>query len=260
MGLTRIGAWVDRRGVGSEWRKWLGVASELGLTDVSLCVHAQDAGKPFDAFVSPEKVGEICRAYAAAGIRPHIMLWPQPRLEHAEVMLIGIELIHHYSKGTLASAELDAEEQWTRSAWRITRGKRVAAAIRAGWPEGLPLVVNGITAALPKISALIEIADAVIPQAYTADRPAQRNAPGDRQRVVLAAWRKAAPGKRLVCGLAAYNQEGLLGLSANEAMSRALKVPFDAPDVDEVRYWSLAELAGGPDATFVKARCAELNR
>lgn len=260
MGVTRIGAWVDRRGVGSDWRKWLEVAVGLGLTDVSLCVHAQDAGKRFDPFVNAEKVGEICRAYAAAGIRPHIMLWPQPRAAHAVELLYYVSRVHHCAAGALASAELDLEEQWTRSVWRLLRGKAVAAQLRAGWPAGLPLVVNAITAALPKLGPMVDIADVVIPQAYTADRPGQRNMPGARQRVVLATWRKAAPGKRLVCGLAAYDQEGLLGLSAQEAMTLAFEVPYDAADVDEVRYWSLAELAGGPDAAFVRRRCSELKR
>lgn len=260
MAVKRIGAWVDRRGVGSEWRKWLEVAVNLGLTDVSLCVHAQDAGKPFDPFQPAVKVANIVKAYAAAGVRAHVMFWPQPSPTHTSAVLAYLHQLVALAGEALSSAELDCEEQWTRSAWRLLRGKAVAAQYRGGWPSDLPLVVNGITAALPKYLPLVAIADVVIPQAYTADRPGQRNMPGARQRVVLATWRKAAPGKRLVCGLAAYDQEGLLGLSAQEAMLLAFEVPYDAADVDEVRYWSLAELAGGPDAAFVRRRCAELGQ
>lgn len=255
----RIGAWVDRRGVGSDWRRWLDVAFDVGLTDVSLVVHAQDAGRAFDPFADPEKVGAICRAYAAAGIRPHIMLWPQPRAAHATALLAYVDEVHRCAAGTLASAELDAEEQWTRSVWRLAAGAKVAAQLRAGWPAGLPLVVNGITAAIPRIKPLLAIADTVIPQAYTADRPNQRSVPGERQTVVLAAWREAAPHARLACGLAAYNQDGLHGLPAREAMGRAFAAAV-AAGVTEVRYWSLADLAGGPDADFVRARCQERRR
>ena len=212
MTVNRIGAWVDRRGVGSEWRKWLGVASELGLTDVSLCVHGQDAGKPFAPFQPAAKVAEICRAYAAAGIRAHIMFWPQPRASHANAVLSYLQAVADIAGSALTSAELDVEEHWTRSAYRLVFGSSVAKLYRTRWPSGLPLVVNGITAALPKYLPLVAIADWLIPQAYTA--------------------------------------ENALSLAFEAAASR----------VDEVRYWSLAELAGGPDATFVAARCQELSK
>lgn len=259
MGLTRIGAWVDRRGVGSDWRRWLNVAVDVGLTDVSLCVHAQDAGKPFDPFQPPEKIANILKAYRDAGVRGHVMLWPQPRPAHATALLDYLGRVADLAGPALTSAELDAEEQWTRSAYRLAFGKSVAAQLRACWPSGVPLVVNGITAALPKIKPLVDVADVVIPQAYTSTRKGQGSKPGARQRVVLDTWAKAAPKARLVCGLAAYDQEGAGGYPAADALALA----FDAAarkGVDEVRYWQLAELAGGPDAEFVKARCQELRR
>ena len=258
MTIKRIGAWVDRRGVGSEWRRWLEVTVNLGLTDVSLCVHAQDVGKPFEPFQPAVKVANIVKAYAAAGIRAHVMFWPQPQAAHTSAVLAYLGKIVDVAGSALASAELDCEEQWTRSAWRLLRGKSVAAQYRAGWPSGLPLVVNGITAALPKYLDLIAIADWVIPQAYTSMRKGQGSTPGARQRVVLKAWAKAAPKARHICGLAAYDQEGAGGFSAQQALLLAFQAATD--EVDEVRYWSLAELAGGPDAAFVKARCAELTR
>jgi hypothetical protein len=60
---------------------------------------------------------------------------------------------------------------------------------------------------------------------------------------------------RAACGPV---QEGAGGFSAEQALLLAFDAAADR--VDEVRYWSLAELAGGPDATFVAARCAELLR
>lgn len=258
MGVTRIGAWVDRRGVGSDWRKWLELAVNLGLTDVSLCVHAQDAGKPFAPFQAAAKVAEICRAYAAAGIRAHIMLWPQPRTSHANAVLGYLHEVIDLAGPALTSAELDVEEQWTRSAYRLVFGASVAKLYRSRWPSKLPLVVNGITAALPKFLPLVAVADWVIPQAYTSTRKGQGSKPGARQRVVLDTWRKAAPNARMICGLAAYDQEGAGGHTAQHAVMLA----YDAAAalVDEVRYWSLAELAGGPDAEFVSRRCQELTR
>ncbi|MBT9557372.1 MAG: hypothetical protein IV100_15135 [Myxococcales bacterium] len=258
MAITRIGAWVDRRGVGSDWRRWLNVAVAVGLTDVSLCVHGQDAGKPFEPFQTAEKVANILKAYRMAGIRGHVMLWPQPRMNHAVALLDYLGRVADLAGHALTSAELDAEEQWTRSGYRVVFGRSVAEQLRAGWPSGLPLVVNGITAALPKIKPLIAIADVVIPQAYTSTRKGQGSTPGVRQRVVLDTWAKAAPKARLVCGLAAYDQEGAGDMSANDALSAAFNAA--AERVDEARYWQLAELAGGPDAAFVKARCAELPR
>jgi hypothetical protein len=256
--VNRIGAWVDRRGVGSDWRKWLELATQLGLTDVSLCVHAQDAGKPFEAFVPAVKVGNIVKAYAAAGIRAHVMLWPQPRVSHANAVLGYLHDVADLAGPALTSAELDVEEQWTRSGYRLVFGPKVAQLYRARWPSGLPLVVNGITAALPKFLGLVAVADWVIPQAYTSTRKGQGSTPGTRQRVVLETWAKAAPRARMICGLAAYDQEGAGGYSAEQALLLAFEAA--ASRVDEVRYWSLAELAGGPDATFVKKRCQELSK
>ena len=258
MGVTRIGAWVDRRGVGSDWRRWLEVAVKIGLTDVSLCVHAQDAGKPFEAFVPAVKLANIVKAYSAAGVRAHLMFWPQPRAAHANILLDYLHDVREIAGNALTSAELDVEEQWTRSAYRLVFGASVAKLYRERWPSGLPLVVNGITAALPKYLPLVAIADWVIPQAYTSTRKGQGSTPGARQKVVLEAWGKLAPKARMICGLAAYDQEGAGGLSAENALSLAFEAA--ASRVDEVRYWSLAELAGGPDATFVTARCAELTR
>ena len=258
MTVNRIGAWVDRRGVGSEWRKWLGVASELGLTDVSLCVHGQDAGKPFAPFQPTAKVAEICRAYAAAGIRAQVMFWPQPRASHANAVLVYLHEVADLAGPALTSAELDVEEQWTRSAYRLVFGASVAKLYRTRWPSGLPLVVNGITAALPKFLGLVAVADWLIPQAYTSTRKGQGAKPGVRQRVVLDTWAKAAPKARMICGLAAYDQDGAGGYSAEQALLLAFKAAGER--VDEVRYWSLAELAGGPDAAFVKARCQELSK
>lgn len=258
MAVTRIGAWVDRRGVGSDWRKWLELAVNLGLTDVSLCVHAQDAGKPFDPFQPAVKVANIVKAYAAAGVRAHIMFWPQPRLQHANALLDYLHDVADIAGPALTSAELDCEEQLTRSPYRLVFGASVAQLYRNRWPSGLPLVINAITAALPKLKPWVSIADWVIPQAYTSTRKGQGSTPGERQRVVLDTWVKAAPKARLICGLAAYDQEGAGGLSADDALTRAFEAA--AERVDEVRYWSLAELAGGPDAAFVRRRCAELGQ
>ena len=100
MSITRIGAWVDRRGVGPDWREWLDVAREIGLTDVSLVLHAQDAGRPFAPFATSQTVARIAMAYRAAGITPHVMLWPQPRESHCRALLAYLHrrgrLSHHH--------------------------------------------------------------------------------------------------------------------------------------------------------------------
>lgn len=258
-GVTRIGAWVDRRGVGSDWRRWLEVAARVGLTDVSLVLHAQDAGKPFTPFQAAPVIGEIVQAYAAAGIRPHVMLWPQPRTAHATELLGYLASVHEQSNGALASAELDAEEQWTRSAWRLMRGAAVARQLREGWPVGLPLAVNGITAALPKFRDLTRVADVLIPQAYTSTYKGQGSQPGARQHAVAAAWRQELrPGAELAMGLAAYGQEGTGGLRAHAAMALAFAAAGE--ESSRVMYWSLPELVEGAEAEFLRARCQELRR
>lgn len=252
----RIGAWVDRRGVGPEWRRWLDIATHVGLTDVSLVLHAQDAGKPLAPFATAAKVAEIVRAYAAAGISPHVMFWPQPRRQHAESLLGYLADVHAQSEGALVSAELDVEEQWTRSAWRLMFGGAVARQLRAGWPTGLPMAVNGITAALPKFEALARLADVLIPQAYTSTRKGQGAEPGTRQRVVAATWRPLLrAGGELAMGLAAYDQQGAGGHAAADAMRLAFNAA--AAESSRIMYWSLPELVSGPEADFVRARCKE---
>ncbi len=257
--IRRIGAWVDRRGL-LHPEKWLNVARGCGLTDVSLTLHAQDAGESLQPFERVGTVAKIVKGYRDAGIAPHVMLWPQPRSTHADQLLDYLGELHERCEGALASAELDAEEQWTRSAWRALRGNAVAQQIRAGWPKGLPLVVNGITAALPKILPLVKVADVLIPQAYTSTRMGQGSTPGKRQDVVADAWRKELrPGAVLAMGLAAYSQEGAGGLSAESA----LKVAFDAcvDECERIQYWSLADMTDGTAARkFIGARCKELSR
>lgn len=253
MTVSRIGAWVGRAGVLPGWERSLAVARAVGLTDVSLVAHGQDAGKPFDPFVAPSKLRAVADAYTAAGIRPHAMFYPQADAKHAEYLLKYLAA----AAPSIASAELDAEEQWTHGPHE-KHGAAVARQLQAGWPKGCPIVVNGITAALGKIGDLVGIAETAIPQAYTSTKPGQNGTPGKRQSTVAALWRKAAPGARMVLGLAAYEQQGAGGLSAAEAMCRAFDAAQDA-GVDEVRYWSLADL-DGPARAFVAARCAELHR
>ncbi len=257
--IARIGAWVDRRGVGDDWERWLNIAKRVGLTDVSLVLHGQDAGKPFDPFTLPHRAARIVRAYAAAGIAPHVMLWPQPRRSHAEALLTYVRDLHALCEGTLASAEIDVEEQWTRSAWRPVLGAAVTRQLRDGWPQGLPMAANGITAALPKFVALASVADALIPQAYTSTHKGQGSEPGARQHAVAAAWAKhLKPGTELVMGLAAYGQEGAGGFRAQAAMALAFGAASE--HASRVMYWSLPDLASGAAGAFVTARCKELSR
>ena len=257
MSITRIGAWVDRRGVGPDWREWLDVAREIGLTDVSLVLHAQDAGRPFAPFATSQTVARIAMAYRAAGITPHVMLWPQPRESHCRALLAYLGDIATRCGPILGSAELDAEEQWTRDVWRLTHGGTCARQLRDGWPKGLPLVVNGITAAIPRIRPLLAIADVVIPQAYTSTRTGQGSMPGKRQDAVAAAWRAVMqPGAVPVMGLAAYSQDGAGGLPAREALTAAIDACQD--ETARIQFWQLPDLAGGPAHAVVKARCAAL--
>lgn len=257
MTVTRIGAWSMRAGL-FEPEKWADVAAGIGLTDVSIAVQAQSFNRPFETLASTAKIAAACRAYSAQGVTPHVMLWPRPEIAHGtDLAAFVVELLEAFP--ALGSVDLDAEEQWTRSASRSKHGAAVAELLREAWPAGLPLAVNGITAALPRILDLVAIADVLWPQAYTSSKPSQSSAPGDRQVKVHAIWSKhLRPGQALNMGLAAYSQEGAGGLHAPEAMRRA----FDAAAarVQAIRYWSLQELAGGPDAAFVRARCAELRQ
>ncbi len=257
MTILRIGAWAMRGGVQTQWTKVLQRAQQLGLTDVSLSAHAQDAGQPFEPFATASHVAAVLRAYAAAGIRGHLMFWPQPSPGHAKELLAYLAEVRRLAGDALVTAELDAEEQWTGHPRRSTHGAAVAAQLKAGWPSGVRLGVNGITAALPKILDLVRVADFVIPQAYTSTKKHQTRPPGTRQTEVAKAWRAKLPaGCKLLMGLAAYSQEGAGGHPA----ARAMQLAFDAAaaETDELRYWSLEALEGGPAHTFVKARCAAL--
>jgi len=255
--VSRIGAWSMRAGL-LEPSKWADVAAGLGLSDVSIAVQAQSFGQPFETLASTAKIAAACRAYAAAGVTPHVMLWPRPELQHGrDLAAFVVELLDAFHE--LGSVDLDAEEQWTRSGTLTKHGAATAELIREPWPKGLPLAVNGITAALPRILDLVAVADVLWPQAYTSSKPSQSSAPGDRQIKVHAIWAKhLRPGQALNMGLAAYSQEGAGGLHADEAMRRAFYAA--ATRVGAIRYWSLQELAAGKDADFVRARCAEIRK
>lgn len=252
--VTRIGAWAMRSAI-YDPKSALASAKRAGLTDVSLCAHAQDE-QGFEPFVSAVKVAEACRVLSDGGVRPHLMFWPRPNVAHTNAVLDYLGEAYRNAP-CLGSSDLDAEEQWTRSNTRESKGAEVAALYRSRWPDGLPLAVNGITAALPKILDLVVVADVVWPQAYTSTKVGQTSTPGKRQTEVAAAWRaKIRPGTKLCMGLAAYAQEGAGGLVAAEAMRRA----YDAAalESDEIRYWSLGDVDGGYALAFVKAKTAGL--
>lgn len=254
--VKRIGAWAMRAAI-FDPKSALASAQRAGLTDVSLCAHAQDE-QGFEPFVSALKAAEACRILADGGVRPHLMFWPRPQVAHTNAVLDYIDVAYRNAP-SLGSVDLDAEEQWTKSATRVTKGAEVAALYRSRWPKGLPLAVNGITGALPKILDLVAVADVVWPQAYTANKTGQTGTPGKRQTDVAAAWReKIGSSTKLCMGLAAYEQEGAGGLMAAEAMRRA----FDAAaqETDEIRYWSLGNVDGGYALAFVKGKTAELRK
>lgn len=245
----RLGAWIDRRGVMKGWEQWPKVAAQLGFFDVSLVAHAQDAGKPFDPFVSASQLGKIIRHYDSLGVRAHVMLWPQPNEKHILAMNDYLGDVVEAAGGTLGSGELDCEEQWTRD--RKNTDPQFATLIRAGWPNGLPLAVNGITAAVEKYKTLIAISDKVFPQAYTTTVKGQTSTPGKRQREVYETWQKLLrPEQELCMGLAAYSQDGAGGLSGVEAMHAAYNVVVDL-GVREVRYWSLPNFTSGYARKFI---------
>ena len=236
--------------------KWADVAAGLGLDGVSISAQAQSMSGTFAPFVSAAKCAEACRVYLAAGVTPHLMLWPRPDLGHARALVDYVTDVFAACPD-LASVDLDAEEQWTRSPLRSGSGQRVARFIGDSWPTRLLLAVNGITAALPRILDLVRIAGVLWPQAYTANKPSQTGTPGKRQEEVFARWRAEAHDSQTInMGLAAYDQEGAGGLSADQAMARAYNAA--AIRVEAIRYWSLQELAGGKDAAFVRERCAEI--
>ena len=237
--------------------KWADVAAGLGLHDVSLSASAQDFRGPFEPFLSPAKTAAACLEYTARGVTPHVMLWPRPEATFSRAMLAWLKDLHERCP-ELGSCDLDAEEQWTTHAHRERVGAEAARILRQGWPVGLPLGVNGITIALPKILDLVRVADEVWPQAYSANRRNMNTTPGKRQLVVADAWAKELrPGQRLSMGLAAFDQEGAGGLPAREALERSAYAA--ASRVERIRYWSLQDLTAGQDARFVRelsARCA----
>ena len=254
-GITRIGAWAMRGAVYTPDDD-LAIAANIRLTDVSLCVHGADFGKPFKPFVSAAEFARIARDYRALGITPHAMFWPQPDAIHAQAVVRYLNDVLD-ADGPLGSADLDAEEPWTTDPRRAKQGRSVANLYRSLWPEKLPLAVNGITLALPNLLDLLVVADIAIPQAYTEAN--QSTIPGERQTHVIAKWRAANPRAEIVCGLAAYRQEGAGGLSAEEALRRAYDAA-EAAGCRQVRYWDLGELASGKDRAFVTAKCKGLVR
>lgn len=261
--IARIGAWAMRSAVLSPDDD-LQRAVDLGLTDVSLCVHG--SGGPFKPFVTATRFAAIARMCAAAGITPHAMFWPRPDLRHAGQVLDYLRDVLS-AGGPLGSADLDAEGPWCNAPSLERWGQATAEHYRDHWPDGLPLVVNAITRELDDaktqapndgpLAPLVAVADVVIPQAYTSTKKGQGGLPGERQTKVISLWREAAPHAELVLGLAAYSQEGAGGFSAQEAMSRAWDAAESA-GVAAVRYWDLGALAQGAPRLFVTARCAEL--
>lgn len=259
--IRSIGAWSFRGYLsGKGLKKGIKAVQALGHTDVYLTVNDNTGRykrrggkrvwvqrKDFHLFEKAATIKAAIRAYREAGITPHIMSWVMPQLRYIAEM--G-QLVDLCNDGGAESLMLDVEEPWVhaRGIDHKSAARDVAHALKGlDLPGGLG--VTGIVYHSRKaVGPLAELADYVVPQAYSTNRYGpdkdQINRPdlypGPMQELAVKRW--ARYGKRIVMGLAAYDQAGAGGMGTKAAMKAALDTTLELK-IDTVAYWWLLSIA-----------------
>jgi hypothetical protein len=254
-----VGAWVGNRDLNNP-KRTIDFAREYNITRLHIIVndHAgrwKSTKKPSFDTRPPEKIIRLADLAHKAGMEVHLMSWIMPYEDY--LRQAAEQLIPLAQACRAHSVEWDAEEPWTKpqASGKMSyeaAGKLVGELFR---DQGFEMGVNGIGyGSQKKIGPLAAVCEYICPQAYSTSK--QHLSPKTTVPKFAKRWRKLFPGKRLVVGLAAYNQEGILRDKKDkskgtyeklEAVRLAIAAAKSVEDVEAVVYWSFSHLRWNKD-------------
>ena len=260
-GAIALGAWLasSRREVGA-WSGWSAIADPdaaiaraklAGVTRLAIFVNQEPeldaAWNTYDRAMILRAVDRI----KGAGIKVTLVSWMMPNPD----WIAGAREL-----GELATAcgvdelELDLEWEWTATLHDATDTR--IATVTAELFRNLRSTFRGRLAVdcivgvnLRVLGPAIAAADVVIPQAYATTKNAGSLAAGDLER--RAVKRFAPFGKRIVLGVAGWNQDGAYKLGALDALRASLASAGEL-GVRSIRVWRL-ELLDASESAILAA-------
>jgi hypothetical protein len=242
-GLRTVGAWCRPASLSTP-DEIIGFAKQTKIDRLDVVVNDHSrwrAPTEFDTFALP-KIEKFCMRARDRGLQVHLMSWIMPHaayIERAAYVLVPL-----CRRIGAASLQWDAEEPWTKAKSPLPY-ETAAKCIRSAFSGlGCPMGANAIGATpIPKFAPLAAICDYVVPQVYATKTSglAPNTAPARfHQRF------KAAFGRPIVLGLAAYGQRGIPGYTPAAAITAALDATIALGEVDTVVYWSIEAIRRSP--------------
>lgn len=248
--VRRVGAWAGWSSMDTDAavRKSIAVAQSAGLGRLDVIVNDHSTSRrerPFDTYPS-QRVDRICKAAHDVGIETHLLSWLMPHRKYIE--RATAELVELTKNTGSLSMCFDAEEPWTR------------AVSPMAYPEAAELVEHGMGstrwgvtaigyASPSRLGPLVRLASYLLPQCYSTNNP-KTPPPEVVVPRLVAHWKKVFPTfsageQQLVVGLAAYDQDGIAGHTAAQAIRASFLGAEQSKAVDVV-YWSLGAIRKNP--------------
>jgi hypothetical protein len=264
--ITRVGAWAGAATIRNPLPN-IRAAKAMKLDDLHVMVADHSAWRTEHAFSDrPAKgrraaaiddlvaVGRVC---AQHDIGLGLTTWIMPHTRYvascAHYLTAAVEALAGVCPVT--SIILDAEEPWTKATGGVSWNRagdqlgQLLAPLQAR-PHEIRIGLTGIGYAREAaLDPLAEWCDFGNPQVYaTKDNGLD---PRKSPKFFADRWTKAFETKKLVIGLPAYNQAPGMMTAAIEGVREVARDTMTA-EVDEVVYWSLAQLrASAARARFV---------
>lgn len=222
---------------------------QIDLLDIMINDGSREGAKfkPYKSLYY--EMPKILNEYKSAGLELVITTWIQPN----DDWLSGLEheLIPFLIDNNIGELTLDIEESWINQISRmpqLTQEKwdnALANALYEFYSFGAISITCQVSRTSEIESLLENVPHQIIPQAYSTANSVKKwpgTAPGKLQDSAFNKFKKwAGPHmaeKRLIMGLAAYNQDGISGLSEKEAVQKCMD-SCRVNGIDEVRFWRL---------------------
>ncbi len=240
----KIGAWTGFSAL-SDPEKTLKILKHLDINLVDIMINNGSViGNQFTIYKTEAKIIEVCDLFHKNNIEVSLTTWAQPNAQ----WLSGIKnvVVPLAQKANVVEIVLDLEEAWYKSKEVQKDPVYWSNQLKDCFENynGEVAVTCQANAGLALIEPTFDWVNTIIPQAYSTNTTVVKwpgTLPGPFQKSVIQKYSKwAGPKtlKRLIIGLAAYNQDNIKNLSIRESVESALKSCKDN-DINEVRFWRL---------------------
>lgn len=250
----RIGAWLDvgGRSLADNGTAHVDALRAMGISDACIMVNDFSTSSFGFGVVSPERVTVFAGLLRGSGINLTLTSWLRPSRPFIDAMLRDLPPLAQTVGAT--AIELDVEERWTRAspagfATHDEAAEYLFAGLRRAAVREAAVNCQVDQIGGPRMRAIVQLADVVIPQAYSTPGHAIGSPYGPRglQRRAAQHVASAAPGKPIIMGLAAWRLESWPGHSPREIMTIDLQETIRLAGENAIRgarYWSWKHLVG----------------